>query len=751
MNLRRTRRRKDAERTNCKSFLCASVPLRFFFFNLIFILNLNFLIAQTDTLKQKDLQSTDLEQTIEDIISNKEIDEQVDFSFLTDALEAYLEKPLDLNQASREDLLILPGMDELKINRLFAYIATFGELTSIYELQAVPGFRVNEIRSWLPFIQVKSGRLKDINPGQKHPSGPKFKELVNGIKSEIIHRQVFIVEEQKGYSNPDTLFRPALDPEGNLIGEDTLLSLRYLGNKFRNYTRFRARYDKHFSAALVGEKDPGEAMVWNPQNQQFGYDFLSGHVAISNYGNLKNLVIGDYNLQVGQGMLLSRGLGFGKGVEVISNLKMANKGILPYTSVNENQLLRGAAGTVALGDFYFTGFYSRLALDGSITLRDTITAENIQATSIRTSGLHRTLLEQLFRRNLNETSYGGRIEYKSRTLTIGTTGYIQQFDVGIDRPINDYNQFDFRGDRNDLVGIDFDWVFQNMNFFGEFGRSRSGGTGAILGMMSSLSPTVDVSILARRFSRNFHTSKGYVFAERPTAVQNESGIYLGLKITPNPKWTLSTYFDQFYFPWNRFRASFPSRGWEFLSQLEYKPKRGTQVYLRFRSDNKEINASVFEPGQQLEYLIPTNKTQLRLHFQTKVHRDIQYKTRLEFAWYKQGEEENHKGLLFYQDLVWKFGFKYKLTGRYAIFDAPDYTARIYAYENDILGFFSIPPYYRTGSRFYLIFNWKPTRKLEFWVRAAQTHLFKEDSFGSGLEQVVGPKRTEIKLQARWKF
>ena len=488
-----------------------------------------------------------------------------------------------------------------------------------------------------------------------------------------------------------------------------------------------------------------------PENRQYGYDFLSGHIAISNYGNLKNLVIGDYNLQVGQGMILSRGLGFGKGVEVISNLKMPNKGILPYSSVNENQLMRGAAATVALGDFYFTGFFSRISLDGSGILRDTLTDENIFATSIRTSGLHRTLLEQLFRRNLTETAYGGRVEYKARTLTIGATGYIQQYDFPVERPVNDYNQFDFRGDRNELIGVDFDWVFQNFNFFGEFGRSRSGGTGSILGMMSSLSPTVDVSILARRFTRDFHTSKGYVFAERPTAIQNESGIYLGLKIAPNPRWTFSSYFDQFYFPWNRFRASFPSRGWEFLSQLEFKPKRGTQVYLRFRSDNKEINADLFEPGQQVEYLIPTNKTQLRLHFQTKVHRDIQYKTRVEFAWYTQGEEEKHKGFLFYQDLVWKFDFKYKLTGRYAIFDAPDYNARIYAYENDVLGFFSIPPYYRTGSRFYLIFNWKPTRKLEFWVRAAQTHLFKEESFGSGLEQIIGPRRTEIKLQGRIKF
>ena len=231
------------------------------FFLLTSIFQLSF--AQTDTIKKIDLQDADIEQTIEDIISNAEIDEQVDFSYLTDALEAYQENPLDLNQATRDDLIILPGMNDLKINRLFSYITQFGELTSIYELQAVPGYRINEIRLWLPFITVKSAREKDINPGQKHPSGPRLKELLGGIKSEILHRQVYIVEEQKGYSDPDTVFKDALDLAGNIVGIDTFLSLRYLGNQFRNYTRFKAKYAKNFSAAIIGEKDPGEAFIWD--------------------------------------------------------------------------------------------------------------------------------------------------------------------------------------------------------------------------------------------------------------------------------------------------------------------------------------------------------------------------------------------------------------------------------------------------------------------------------------------------------
>ena len=63
------------------------------------------------------------------------------------------------------------------------------------------------------------------------------------------------------------------------------------------------------------------------------------------------------------------------------------------------------------------------------------------------------------------------------------------------------------------------------------------------------------------------------------------------------------YFDQYYFPFNRFQASFPSRGWEFFTQLDYKPKRGTLLYLRFRSDNRQTNADEIPEGPALVGLV----------------------------------------------------------------------------------------------------------------------------------------------------
>lgn len=703
--------------------------------------------AQTDTIA-----GSETDRAIEDLILNAEVDEQADFTFITDYLEDLLREPLNLNRAAPDELLRLPGMNDLLVSALLEYVATVGPLTSVYELQAVPGFREETIRQILPYVTVSEGRARDISPGQKHPAGPGLAEVWDGASYELIQRAVWVAEEQRGYTDPDTTLRDILDSEGNVIGQDTSLSTRYLGPQYRNYTRFRARYGQNVSIALTGENDPGEPYRWDPGQGWFGYDFLSGHVAIQGYGRLKKLIVGDYNLQAGQGLAISRGLGFGKGASVISSVKMPNLGLVPYASVNEALLLRGAAATYALGDVHVTGFFSRRRVDASAQQRDTLDDEVLSASGIQLSGLHRTPSEIANRRVTTETLAGGRVEYKTRTLTLGATHYQQQFGSEINPPLNSYNQFDFRGRLNYVSAADADVIYRNFNFFGEVARSRSGGWGGVAGLMGSIAPTVDVSMVFRHFDLDYQTTKAYVFAERPTAAQNETGLYFGLRIAPNPKWEWNSYFDRFRFPWNTYQRDYPSSGWEFMTQLDYKPRRGTLVYLRYRTDHREENASADEypDGQQLAFLVPQRRDQFRIHFESKLSRDLIYRTRLEFSWFEKGLEQ-HRGMLLYQDLIWKFGFKFKVTGRIAIFDAPDYDARIYAYENDILGFFSIPPLSGVGSRYYLILNWKPVRGLEFWARVAQTRLHETSGIGSGLEAIEGNTRTELKLQMRLSF
>jgi hypothetical protein len=683
-----------------------------------------------------------MQQIIEDAIIDSENGNSTDWTFLTDQLQDLKDRPLNINTATKEDLLMLPGVTEILANNLLDYIHQFGNLTSLYELQAVPGF-TNEVFNRLKnYAMVREAGAKDISPNTKHPAGPALGTMIKEAKHELLLRYVTDIEKEKGY----------LPPEINSNGDT---ANHYLGDRNKYYFRYRMRYNQNLSIALVGEKDQGEAFAWDPKKSTYGMDFTSFHVAVKNMGRLKSLVIGDYNIQTGQGMLLSTGLGFGKGSEAVNAIKRQNIGIKPYSSVNENQFMRGAAATYAFGDFYATGFLSHVGRDANIAAKDSFSDDVVLVSSLQSSGLHRTPGEILDKSSIFETVYGGRAEFRKRWLNLGATHYFQHFSSVIQPGTKDYSRYNFSGDDNFLTGLDFDITLRNFNFFGEIGRSQSGGTGAIGGFLGSIGSKVDVAVLARNFTRDFHSFRGYVFDERPTSLQNERGIYLGMKIYPNSKWQISTFLDQFIFPWNNFGASFPTWAHEYMAQVQYSPSRSMSIYVRYRSDNKETNASNLSDSVQIEQIIPTHKQSLRLHFQAKIDRNLSIRTRVEGSWYKQGVKDNYEvdafGFMMYQDISWKLGWRWDLTARYVVFDSPDFNTRIYAYENDILGFFNIPAYSGVGSRYYAMLNYKPNKRFEFWIRYGRTKYQWDKVLSSGLSEVQGDHRSELKVQMKINF
>lgn len=69
-------------------------------------------------------------------------------------LETYKKHPLSLNKADVAELTALGLLTTLQIDELIAYKKQFGNLLSIYELQAVPGFDETTIRLILPYVTV---------------------------------------------------------------------------------------------------------------------------------------------------------------------------------------------------------------------------------------------------------------------------------------------------------------------------------------------------------------------------------------------------------------------------------------------------------------------------------------------------------------------------------------------------------------------------------------------------------------------
>ncbi|HIO46369.1 TPA: helix-hairpin-helix domain-containing protein, partial [Candidatus Poribacteria bacterium] len=635
-----------------------------------------------------------VEAAIEMIAENAE-DEEIDYTTLFDDLIFLLNRPINLNNCTKDDLSSLVLLNEIQINNLLAHIEDNGKLITIYELQAIDGFDLKTINNILPFVKVnRDFEALNVN----------LKEVLKNGKHELFLRSQLILEEQKGFSPIDSADLAA-NPNS-----------RYLGSKPKFYTRYRFKYGRNISIGFTGEKDAGEEFFNGSQEQ--GYDYVSAHAFAKDLGVVKRLAIGDYQVQLGQGLTMWSGLAFGKSAQVM-NIKKTAQVIKPYTSVDENLFMRGAAATIAIKKLEFTGFYSKKKIDANISVADTSSQEVIEVTSFQQTGFHATPGELEDKNAIDEAVWGGNIAYKSRKFSTSVSVARAVYSANLNRNLQEYSQFDFSSDENYNYGLDYSYVFKNVNLFGEVSRSQNGGMAYINGVIVSLDPRLSVSVFHRHYDRNFQNLFSNAIGESSRNV-NENGLYVGATSKINRRWTLSAYYDVFQFPWLRYRTDAPSIGSEWLAQLNYRPSRKVEMYLRARRELKDENATGITEG--INYLVDRRRTYIRYHTSFSLNDAVKLKSRVEVSEYVLGENAPEKGFLVYQDVSYKMtALPLALSFRFAMFETDTYNARMYVYETDVLYAFSIPAYYYRGTRMYIMARVKLLKRMDIWLRYAQTY------------------------------
>ena len=267
--------------------------------------------------------------------------------------------------------------------------------------------------------------------------------------------------------------------------------------------------------------------------------------------------------------------------------------------------------------------------------------------------------------------------------------------------------------------------------------------------MISVANNVDMSFVYRNISKGYQSLYTNAFTESSTT-SNEKGFFSGISIRPSNEWRLDAYTDFYKFPWLRFRVNAPVTGSDYLVQLTYKPNKVFEIYTRFKSESKSIN---YNPKDlTLSPVLPQPKQDWRMQFSYKVNPTFTVRSRIENIWYDRNGEATENGFLMYADVIFKPMLK-PLSGsvRVQYFETDGYNSRLYAYENDVLYSFSIPVFYDKGYRYYLNVNYDINKKLSVWGRVAQYFYPTKTIIGSGLDEIKGNKRTEVKLQILYKF
>lgn len=708
---------------------CKNIHLRICAFIVLFFMQ-DFLYAQS----KEDDKNQIIEERIE-YLSETDEEPDADYTTIFDQLSHYFDKPLNLNKASLDELESLGLLSSIQINNLLRHIEKNGKLMTLEELQTIDGFDLRTIKRILPFVRVSS----NVDSAQL-----SFSELIKNGDNQFFIRVEKVLEQKKGYSST-TDSALAASPNS-----------RYLGNDLRVFSRYRYKYGNHVSIGITAEKDPGEEFFTGTQKN--GFDFYSGHIFLRNRGNFKQIALGDYQAQFGQGLTYWSGRAFGKGAD-IQLIKRTGTGLKPYTSVDETLFLRGGGVAYEFGKIEATAFYSYNQVDGNVIQQDTsglnqaeieaINQEGLSISSLQQTGFHRTSNEIEDKNSITQQQMGGHLAYKTRNLNVGVTGIFNSIDAKFNPNLQLHSQFRNTESEQSKIGIDYNWIYRNFNFFGEATKSIDAGSAFVSGALITLDPRLTLAVLYRKFDRDFQPISSVAISEG-SVNENETGLYTGIVAKLGKSFTFSGYYDQFTFDWLKFGVDAPSKGHQFIGQLNFRPSKKMEMYVRVRQRLREKNTKI--DTDAIDYLVDEKQTNYRFNYTYQITDAIRLKGRVELSNYDLSESPFETGYLIYQDVIFKAkSTPISFSFRYAIFDTKSFNSRIYAFENDVLYSFSIPSYSNRGTRSYLTARYQFKKGIDLWVRYAITYYENLDVIGSGLEEIQGNHKSDIKIQVRYSF
>jgi len=643
------------------------------------------------------LDSTSIitEEVLDNILV--EPDEETDSEELVDLLEELMRNPIDINLADVFDLSKLPNMDQQSAQIIIKHRNKFGYFFSPTELFAIRELNKQLIESILPFIKTS----KTNDELEKNEEVISSSDLFLNKSKLIIRNRI----------------------TNDIQNRDGFTSGKYEGSKIKSYNKFLYTYDKNYQAGFLVEKDPGEVSYT---------DFTSFHLQVKDMGFVKSFIAGDYVLEYGQGLALWSPYGFSKGADAVFPVKKKARYLRPYTSAAEYRFFRGAASRLSFDDFNFTAFYSNNTFDATI---DSITGE---ITSVGQSGFHRFESELNKKGSSKSKLIGGVLDYRFLgRMNVGVIYYNASFDNRFESA----NLYDFSGNNFNYVSTYYELNFSKINFFGEASYDGTS-IASINGIQFSANRDLIFTTSLRNYPRNYKNLYGFGFSEKSGKINNEVGIYSGLK-WKLPFGVLNLYYDIFKFPYRTSENSLSSEGNELLFDFVSIPLPKFEVRLRYKYEDKEVTELINIDEEIVRRLKQIARTDLIYN----ISKDLRLKTRIEYNhFFIKDANLKENGLLVYQDLRYVPQKNINLYGRIIFFQTDSFNSAVYEYENDVLGVMPNLAMYGKGIRWYVIVKYKPLQFLTLSTKYSETYKPDEASLSSGDNEITGNVDNRISFQ-----
>lgn len=677
-----------------------------------------FLLISISCLYSQNIENR-WEQYVELLTENLENEE--DISEVIEMYNYYVIFPINLNVNSSE-LLQLGFITEFQVNALKTYILQNGYLLSFFELQFINGFSCEIIQLISPFAYVG-----EVIKKEKF----QFSDILKYGKHNISLGGKRIIEKQKGFTK---------------LTEKEIESgtgMRYLGSPYREYFKYQYNAKNRILFGIAGEKDAGEEFSF--RKKPYGFDYYGIYLMAKDIGIIDKAIIGNYHLQFGQGLTLWTGLGF--SIASGAAIKKQPQGIKQASSFSEYGQMEGFATTIKLfKGLKFSLFYS--SKDRDAVILDVNEDDKVtEFQSFIKTGYHRTKKELETRNAINENIFGSNLHYSFRNASVGFTAYGTKLSAKWNPVNKPYNYYVFRGNENLNTGIDFHYLYKQMNLFGEIALDKEQNFASILGMQTYFSSNTFFSSYYRYYSPQYFSLYSSAFGQNSNNSNEQGFFFIFQTILPFHIKTIASA-DIFSFPWLKYQVNNPSTfGSEFRLNFTKDIQRNINLSLQYRFKEKPYNLN--EDTIYIRYTEQTFKQGLQLRLNVDISEEWSFDSRAEYSYYHSESKPKTYGFLIAQDIGYspkKFPLHFAV--RYALFDTEQWDNRIYAYEKDLEYEFSVPAYSGKGSRFYILMRWDVTSKMNLGLRYSLWYYPYKEMIGSGLDEIQGNRKQEVKLSMR---
>ena len=661
---------------------------------------------------------------IEKLLETNDIDSSEDYyEDMINSLIRLSAQPINLNSAGFDSLKMLFFLSDAQIDNLLDFRKKHGPFTHPNELLLVTGISQQDLSNIKPFIRI--GTYTPEKQSRYH------------LSQEILARLKMTRPKQAGYKKYS---RKAFLYEKDYLAKK---QSRFQGPPVGTLLKYKISNQQHWQGGLTLENDPGENYF--SKSQKTGFDFLSAHACYTPGKIIHRIIVGDYKLQWGQGLLAWSGYSSGKSTSTLSNEKSGN-GIAPYTSTDENRYLRGMAVSLHPTRTITTEiFVSYKKTDGNLADLDTLSPKTVQTATLYETGYHRNLSECEKKHNLKEFTTGLSTHLNHRYFRIGVQLLHYNFSPALTIGKAAYQQYNETGHQRTLVSVDYKTGGYHFYLFGETARSDNGTWATVNGLRYSGIPRFALCALYRHYDKGYHSHYNSGFAEYSNTT-NEEGLYLGLESTPFRSLKINAYYDRFRFFSPRYQATIPGNGQEIVGDVTFNRSRWDCSF-RFKHEEKPEDDKTGENLQSVSRV----KQEYRLQFTYSICEQLKSRTRTSYTRYVK-KEKHEGGYLFYQDLMYSsLQTNLKAQFRFAYFDTDSYNTRIYAYENNVLYGYSFPALYDRGFRSYLNLNWKPFTLITLYLKAGLTYYPDKSTISSSLTQVNDNKLFDLSFQIRIKL